>query len=102
MIKYDFEQYCEWKFTKIVTDDVAPRGQWLDINLSFELEEGTTLQPDLQFPSATIICTSHGDIVQILLLNEGCDSEYRFTDLEKEQLIHHVQTNEIIERYVSE
>jgi hypothetical protein len=84
MMKYGAEP-MEHRFT-LRCSEIERRGQWVDIFLSLQLAEGETLPYGLESPSLLVICSSKGDIVQIVLHDEGCDSEFQFTYTEKEQI----------------
>jgi hypothetical protein len=88
MMKYGAEP-IEHRFTLHCTE-IERRGQWLDILLSLQLAEGETLPLGLESPGVLVICSPHGDIIQIVLQDEGCDSEFQFTYTEKEQIEHFV------------
>jgi hypothetical protein len=90
MMKYGAEP-MEHRFTLRCTE-IERRGQWLDIFLSLQLAEREMLPLGLESPSVLVICSPKGDIIQIVLQDEGCDSEFQFTYTEKEQ----------IERFVAE
>ncbi|MNR64771.1 hypothetical protein D3C85_1875280 [compost metagenome] len=54
--------------------------------MGIQLEDGEVLPEGLMDPSILVICNIEGDIVQIVLHDEGCDSEFQFTYAEKEQI----------------
>ncbi|MFF2155492.1 hypothetical protein ACFVVQ_09285 [Paenibacillus chitinolyticus] len=85
MNKYGSDNWQDHRFTLACTE-VERRGQWLDIHLALHPEEGETLPEELQDPSVYVICNLEGTIVQIILLDEGCDCEYQFTPGEKEKI----------------
>jgi hypothetical protein len=66
--------------------EVEKRGQWLDVYLSITPVKGEQLPEALVEPSVLVICTQRGDVVQIVLQDEGCDCEYLFTLQEKAQI----------------
>jgi hypothetical protein len=84
MMKYGAE-HVEHKFSLFIIETES-RGQWRDIFLGMELAEGETLPEGLEAPSILVICNSGGDIIQIVLHDEGCDSEFQFTYAEKAQI----------------
>jgi hypothetical protein len=84
MMKYGAEPK-EHSFTMQCTE-IERRGQWIDIFIALQMDEGETLPEGLDFPSLLIICSSQGEIVQIVLHDEGCDSEFQFTFTEKEKI----------------
>jgi hypothetical protein len=84
MMKYGAEP-MEHRFTLKCTE-IERRGQWVDVFLSMQLAESESLPNGLESPSILVICTVNGEIVQIVLQDEGCDSEFQFTYTEKEQV----------------
>ncbi|MFC7372389.1 hypothetical protein ACFQPF_11955 [Fictibacillus iocasae] len=58
----------------------------MNVYLTFEVEPIEKLPSDLQEPSGLAVYDGDGERKEIIVLNEGTDSEYKFTDLEKEQL----------------
>jgi hypothetical protein len=101
MIAYGATDYVEWVFSKLFAT-VESRDPWIDINIAFELEGERKLPEDLLHPSALVICNETGYIVQIVMLNEGCDSEYQFTEAEKQQLASFVHEKELWKQAVRE
>ncbi|MFC5453016.1 hypothetical protein [Paenibacillus aestuarii] len=89
MMKYGAEPQ-EHRFTLSLLEKET-RGQWLDIFLGIHPEAGQALPEELQDPSVLVICNQVGDIIQIVLLDEGCDCEYQFTGMEKDQIERFVQ-----------
>ncbi len=84
MIQYGLGDYSHWVFSNVYVD-VLEEDRWKNLHLSFELEKGE-IPEGLTDPSLLVVMD--GDtVMEIVLLNEGCDSEYKLTDLEKEQLI---------------
>jgi hypothetical protein len=81
MMKYGAEP-MEHRFD-VSVENIERRGQWVDINLTIGLKEGEHLPEGLDAPSVLVICNSEGEIVQVVLLSEGCDSEFQFTLSEK-------------------
>lgn len=82
MRKYGEDRYEAQSFTLRCTD-VERRGQWVDVHLELRLAEGETLPEGLTAPSVLAICIPEGDIAQIVLLDEGCDSEFQLTPPEE-------------------
>jgi hypothetical protein len=101
MISYGATHYVEWALCEL-SATVENRDPWIDINIAFELEGKQNLPEDLLHPSALVICNETGYIVQIVMLNEGCDSEYHFTETEKAQLISFVREHQLWKRAVKE
>jgi hypothetical protein len=89
MMKYGAE-HVEHRFTLSLTESEI-RGQWRDIFLRLHKEAGEEFPEDLIDPSILVICNLEGDIVQIVLHDEGCDSEFQFTLSEKAQIEDYVQ-----------
>jgi hypothetical protein len=84
MMKYGADP-IEHKFT-LKYSEIERRGQWIDIFLSMQLAEGESLPEGLEAPGLLVICSQNRDIVQIVLQDEGCDSEFQFTFTEKEKI----------------
>ncbi|TNJ67089.1 hypothetical protein FE784_05940 [Paenibacillus hemerocallicola] len=78
---------------------VERREPYIDIYLKLN-KDGTGWPEDLTEPGALIICRSDGEPIQYVVLDEGCDSEYRFTEREKEQLKQYVQQERLIEKTI--
>lgn len=89
MMKYGAE-HVEHKFTLSFIESEV-RGQWRDIYLRMHLEVGEMFPEDLIDPSILVICNLEGEIVQIVLHDEGCDCEFQFTYAEKAQIENFVQ-----------
>lgn len=85
---YDVRRYGEERYDKQLFTlrclGVERRGQWVDVGLSLQLMEGETLPHGLVAPSVLVICVPTGEVVQIVLQDEGCDSEFQFTPAEEE------------------
>ncbi|WP_244163195.1 hypothetical protein [Paenibacillus pectinilyticus] len=84
MMKYGAE-HEEHRFSLSFLE-AESRGQWRDIFLGIHLAEGEKLPEGLEAPSILVICNTDGDIIQIVLHDEGCDSEFQFTYAEKAQI----------------
>ncbi|NEW06557.1 hypothetical protein GK047_11090 [Paenibacillus sp. SYP-B3998] len=84
MMKYGAE-HVEHRFT-LSYKESEPRGQWQDIYLAIQMESGQSLPEDLLDPSVLVITNKAGEIVQIVLQDEGCDCEFQFTLSEKAQV----------------
>ncbi|MDR6882357.1 hypothetical protein [Bacillus sp. 3255] len=89
MMKYG-DEHAEHRFTLSFAERES-RGQWLDIFLDIHKEADEMFPEDLVDPSVLVICNSQGDIVQIVLHDEGCDCEFQFTYAEKAQIEKFVQ-----------
>ncbi|MFC5531942.1 hypothetical protein [Cohnella yongneupensis] len=86
MIKYGDETWTDLIFEKF--DYTAERrdAQWVDVELRVETAELTPLPTDVIDYSILAICTHRGDPIQLVVMEEGCDSEYQLTAGEKEQI----------------
>ncbi|UKS29072.1 hypothetical protein LOZ80_09145 [Paenibacillus sp. HWE-109] len=89
MMKYG-EEHVEHRFALSFTESEL-RGQWKDVFLGIHLLEGESWPEDLIDPSVLVICNLEGEIVQIVLHDEGCDCEFQFTYSEKAQIEAYVQ-----------
>jgi hypothetical protein len=85
MMKYGADKPVEHQFT-LSHGEVEKRGPWIDIYLIMHLKDGQALPEDLQEPGILIICNLSGDLVQIVLQNEGIDCEFQLTYSEKAQI----------------
>ncbi|MDR6549746.1 hypothetical protein [Paenibacillus qinlingensis] len=88
MMKYGAE-HEEHQFSLCFLETES-RGQWQDVYLGIQLAEGEDFPEGLIDPSILVICNTDGDIVQIVLHDEGCDSEFQFTFSEKAQIENYV------------
>lgn len=95
MIRYGDESWTELKFTNFVYHVERRDSQWVDVTLRVETSEQTPLPPDLIEFSILAICTHTGHPIQLVTLDEGCDSEYQLTEGEKEQIIAFVRSEEV-------
>ncbi|RKN86722.1 hypothetical protein [Paenibacillus ginsengarvi] len=64
---------------------VERRDPFIDIYMKLTIA-GVELPDDLNEPGALVICRNNGEPIDYVVLDEGCDCEYRFTELEKDQL----------------
>lgn len=83
MRKYGQERYDAQSFT-LRCLGVEKRGQWVDVELAMQLADGEIMPEGLVSPSVLVICVPIGEVVQIVIQDEGCDSEYQFTPAEEE------------------
>ncbi|MCM3718744.1 hypothetical protein [Fictibacillus phosphorivorans] len=85
MFKYGFTNYFEGilNFTGYEINKVGP---WLNVYLSFEIENVEILPEGLNEPSALVVYDHEGELQDIIAQDEGVDCEYKFTDKEKEQI----------------
>lgn len=84
MMKYGAESPVEHRFTLSLVE-VERRGPWIDMFVAMHPREGNEWPDDLEDPSLLLICNTAGELVQIVLQNEGCDCEYQLTYSEKAQ-----------------
>jgi hypothetical protein len=88
MMKYGAETPIEHKFTLSYVD-MDKRPSWIDVQLALKPLTADGLPPDLQDPTILVICNYAGELIQIVLQNEGCDCDYQLTYTEKEQIEHY-------------
>lgn len=100
MMKYGAE-HEEHRFSLSILE-AESRGQWRDIYLAIQLAEGEELPEGLIAPSILVICNTDGEIVQIVLQDEGCDSEFQFTYAEKAQIEDYVNQFESAKKTTNE
>ncbi|WP_028548261.1 hypothetical protein [Paenibacillus sp. UNC451MF] len=86
MIQYGSVDVKELKFHRMKSTVDLRDEQWIDVEVRFDLGEGSELPHDLTDLSALLICSYSGGIAQIIPQDEGRDCEYQFTELEKAQL----------------
>lgn len=97
MITFNSEKYFESEL-HIFQPVVERREPYIDIYLRLKLIVREDEHHDLSDPGALIICNADGKPIQFVVLEEGCDSEYRFTDLEKDQLWRFVEQERLLEQ----
>ncbi|MCM3713980.1 hypothetical protein M3202_07765 [Alkalihalobacillus oceani] len=84
MIDLQFEQYRECKLDGFNLVDSYPVQQWTHYVARFS---GADLPEQLLEPEALIIANDTGEVLQIVLREEGCDSPmFQFTETEKKQI----------------
>ncbi len=86
MIEYGNPDIRELRFERFRSRVEARGEQWIDVEVSLELAEGSKVPDGIVELGALIVCTLRGDIVEIVPQDEGRDCEYQFTEQEKEQL----------------
>lgn len=86
MIRYSNEQWDELKFKSFQYEVEKRDHQWVDVILAVETEEGTPLPLELNDFKIMAICTHQGHPLQLVTLDEDCDSEYQLTEWEKDQI----------------
>ncbi|ERN53462.1 MULTISPECIES: hypothetical protein [Alkalihalophilus] len=84
MIDLTFETYTEAAFSSMTLVETYEMQNWLHHVIKFE---GSGIPENLIDPEALIITNHEGNILQIVLREEGCDSPlFQFTENEKSQL----------------
>ncbi|BAB05936.1 hypothetical protein P4475_11270 [Halalkalibacterium halodurans] len=85
MIDLNFERYTEATLTNFAIVRTYEIQHWTHVVVSFQCD---AMPEDIIDPEALLILSESGDVLQVVLYEEGCDSpNYQFTELEKEQLI---------------
>jgi hypothetical protein len=84
MFKYGEKDMADHKFEMRLLE-VEERGSWFDLYYEIKAVAGT-LPDDLTDPGIKVICNRKGILAEAVLLDVGCDSEYQFTVIEKEQI----------------
>lgn len=85
MIKYGDTTVTDFTFIRF-DPKLEQKPQWIDIHLKLYLADGQSFPDDLNDPGALIISTYDGEVIEYVVQNEGCDSEYQFTEAEKAQI----------------
>ncbi|ARK30737.1 hypothetical protein [Halalkalibacter krulwichiae] len=84
MIDLTFEKYSECKLRNFEIIDSYSVQQWKHFVVTFDGD----VPDELEEPEALIIVGESGEVLQVILREEGCDSPlYQFTESEKKQLI---------------
>jgi hypothetical protein len=91
MYKYGFTNYFEGKLN-FTGYEIIQVGPWLNVYLSFEIENVEILPEGLSDPSALAVYNKDRELQEIIAHDEGVDCEYKFTDKEKEQIISYLQS----------
>lgn len=86
MIKYGDESWTELQFVKFDYKAERRDAQWVDVELKVVTADHTPLPADVIDFSIVAICTHVGHPIQLVAMEEGCDSEYQLTESEKEQI----------------
>ncbi len=97
MIRYGDEQWTELRFAKFDYKADRRDTQWVDVELKVETSEETPLPTDVIDFSILAVCTHSGHPIQLVAMEEGCDSEYQLTESEKEQIEAFVRSTEVQE-----
>lgn len=101
MLKYGDERAEELRFVQFIPDMELRTGPWIDIDLQVSVSEQTPIPEELIDFSIRVICNTAGRIAQMVVLDEGCDSEYQLTPAEKEQVAAFIES-ELIQRSIHE
>jgi hypothetical protein len=99
MYKYDGSLYHELIFNDIHAA-AEERGQWIDVYIRFKVINSDDIPSDLVEPSGLLICDKNGDPVQYVVLDEGCDTEYQFTNDEKKQIMGHIEDHDLLQNWL--
>lgn len=100
MIRYGDEMWTELKFTDFQYEVERRDNQWVDVMLKVETAEETPLPLDLIEFSIVAVCTHEGHPIQLVTMDEGCDSEYQLTEWEKDQIEAFIRTDEVLNAIV--
>jgi acyl-CoA synthetase (NDP forming) len=95
MIRYSDEAWAELQFTSFQYLVEKRDNQWVDVVLQVETAEETPLPLDVMEFSIVAICTHQGHPIQLVTMEEGCDSEYQLTAAEKEQINAFIRTEDV-------
>ncbi|MWC28213.1 hypothetical protein [Paenibacillus sp. MMS18-CY102] len=95
MIQYGSDAVTELKFVSFEPTIERRDQQWVDIELRPVLWPSTPVPPDISDFTIYVICTSGGQIAQMVPYDEGCDCEFQFTITEKEQIEAYILSEEI-------
>jgi hypothetical protein len=91
MYKYGFMNYFEGKLN-FKGHDITQVGPWLNVYISFQIENVEILPEGLNDPSALAVYDEDGELQEIIAHDEGVDCEYKFTDTEKEQITSYLKS----------
>ncbi|WP_078554086.1 hypothetical protein [Bacillus alkalicellulosilyticus] len=84
MIDIEFEQYSELSLTDFRVTSEDEVGPWIHLTVSFTSHN---LPEGIEEPQALVILNQDGEVLQIVLQEEGCDSpNFQFTETEKTQI----------------
>ncbi|MFD2117799.1 hypothetical protein ACFSTH_17155 [Paenibacillus yanchengensis] len=102
MILYHSQQITEIQFMAFEIEMERRNQQWVDVILTPQVSETTPLPTDLNDFTIYVVCfASDASIMQIIPQNEGCDCEYLFTVLEKEQIRQFIEQPDIQKKMMS-
>jgi hypothetical protein len=94
MYQYGFMNYFEGKLN-FTGHDTVQVGPWLNVYISFEIENIEILPDGLNEPSALAVFDNDGELQEIIAQDEGVDCEYKFTVKEKEQISEYLQKKKL-------
>lgn len=95
MIRYSDESWAELKFESFRYEVEKRDEQWIDVILHVETAEETPLPSDVIDFTIVAICTHQGHPIQLVTMEEGCDSEYQLTAEEKDQINAFIRSEEV-------
>jgi hypothetical protein len=95
MIRYGDEQWAELKFTNFQYKAEKRDEQWVDVMIKVKTSDATPLPLDLIDFAIMAICTHEGHPIQLVTLDEDCDSEYQLTEWEKDQINEFIRSDEV-------
>lgn len=95
MIGHDFSHYEELTLKQLRVQDTLRRGPWIHLYVHFELD---SMPPGLSEPSALVILDEDKKVVQMVVQDEGCDSEYKLTEGEQKQITDFLQEHKILDK----
>lgn len=90
MIKYGDTTVTDLTFVHMEAE-LELKSQWIHVYLQFQLAEGQSFPAGLTDPSALIVSTYEGTVIEYVVLDEGCDSEFQFTEHEKQQIATYIK-----------
>ncbi|RXT13759.1 hypothetical protein [Ammoniphilus sp. CFH 90114] len=94
MIGHGFSEYQELTLEHLRVEDILHMGQWIHVYVSFKLD---SIPQGLSDPSALVILNDEKEVVQMVVLDEGCDSEYKLTEVEQKQISTFLQEQKVLE-----
>ncbi|MFB9275082.1 hypothetical protein [Cohnella cellulosilytica] len=95
MIRYGDEMWSELRFTGFQYRAERRDGQWVDVALRPETEEGTPLPEELDDLEIIAVCTHDGHPIQLVTQDGGVDCEYQLSEWEQEQVNAFIRTETV-------
>lgn len=86
MIRYGDETWTDLRFERFDYKAERRDEQWVDVELRADVAEETPAPTDVIGLAFVAVCTHRGDPIQLIVLEDGIDSEYQLTAGEKEQI----------------